>query len=76
MARGLIKRAVLQSGMLIKPRDHWPPFQGGLNMELAGTDDSGRQLFVYSYAASYNVSSTLLESCCHVCKSCNQGFTL
>ena len=56
MARGLIKRAVLQPGQLIKPREHWPPFQGGLTMELAGTDDNGQQLFKYTYAASYNVS--------------------
>lgn len=55
MARGLIKRAVLQPGALIKPREHWPPFQGGLTMELAGTDDSGQQLFKYAYTASYNV---------------------
>ncbi len=56
MARGLIKRSVLKAGLLIAPKEHWPPFDGGLSMELAGVTPGGHQLFKYTHSATYHVS--------------------
>ncbi len=57
MARGLIKRSVLKAGLLIAPKEHWPPFEGGLSMELAGVTPGGQQLFKYTHSAAYHVST-------------------
>ena len=57
MARGLIKRGVLKAGLLIAPKEHWPPFEGGLSMELAGITPGGHQLFNYTHSAAYHVSA-------------------
>ena len=56
MARGLLKRIQLKAGLLTAPKEHWPPFEGGLSMEVAGVNSDGRQMFRYTPSASYNVS--------------------
>ena len=78
MARGLLKRSVLKAGLLIAPREHWPPFEGGLSMELAGVTPGGHQLFKYTHSAAYHVCTPStpfytnffpyqfgLDWCCH-----------
>ncbi|DBA78426.1 hypothetical protein WJX79_008278 [Trebouxia sp. C0005] len=65
MARGLIKRSVLKAGLLIVPKEHWPPFEGGLSMELAGTTVAtsarSHQLFKYTHSAAYHAVQMLFE---------------
>ena len=55
MARGLIKRTPLKAGLLIVPAEHWPPFEGGLSMELAEATSDGQQCFKYTHSAAYHV---------------------
>lgn len=61
MARGLIKRSVLKAGLLIAPKEHWPPFEGGVSMELAGVTQGGHQLFKYTHSAAYHAVQMLFE---------------
>ena len=67
MARGLIKRSVLKAGLLIVPKEHWPPFEGGLSMELAGTTVAtsarSHQLFKYTHSAAYHVCTPSTPLC-------------
>ena len=56
IARGLLKRTQLKAGLLTAPKEHWPPFEGGLSMEVDGVTSDGRQMFRYLPSASYNVS--------------------
>ena len=30
------RRRPLRKGVLVAPKDHWPPFDGGLSMEIVG----------------------------------------
>ncbi len=62
MARGLIKRTLLKAGLLIAPKEHWPPFEGGLSMELAGVTPGGHQLFRYIHSAAYHVKPLCIAS--------------
>ena len=55
IARGLLKRTQLKAGLLTAPKEHWPPFEGGLSMEVAGVTSDGRQMFRYTPSASYHV---------------------
>lgn len=56
MSRGLLRRSPLKAGLLTSPKEHWPRFEGGLSMEVAGVTSDGRQMFRYTPSASYNVS--------------------
>ena len=61
MARGLIKFATLKPGLLIVPKEHWPPFEGGLSMELDGLTSDGKQLFRYTHSQAYHVRDRTQE---------------
>lgn len=74
MARGLTKRAQLKAGLLIAPKEHWPPFEGGLAMELAGVNSDGRQTFRYTHSASYHVSLQICYSFTAVCFYTNMQY--
>lgn len=55
-ARGLIKQqGPLKKGMLITPRNTWPPFvRGDLVLSHVGTSASGREQYSYVPSASYD----------------------
>mmetsp|Transcript_19161 Transcript_19161/g.41385 ORF Transcript_19161/g.41385 Transcript_19161/m.41385 type:complete len:710 (+) Transcript_19161:50-2179(+) len=63
-ARGMApgRRRPLKKGLLVAPKEHWPPFEGGLSMEICGVKD-GRQLFRYRYSPSYRTTQGLFEQC-------------
>lgn len=56
-ARGLLRRAPIQPGILVTPKDTWPRFDSGITMEMmtvAGTDEP---MFSLAYAGAYKVVS-------------------
>ena len=55
IARGAVRRTPLRRGLLVAPRDTWPPFDGGVSMEPAGTAPDGSQRFRYVHSAAYQV---------------------
>ncbi|KAK9829524.1 hypothetical protein WJX72_006318 [[Myrmecia] bisecta] len=63
MARGLIQRRHMKRGILIQPKDHWPPLDGGISMEVAGYTKDGKQLFTYTHSANYQAVQSSFEEC-------------
>ncbi|KAL3147449.1 hypothetical protein ABBQ38_014508 [Trebouxia sp. C0009 RCD-2024] len=62
LARGLLKRVQLKSGMLTTPKDHWPPFEGGIHMEVAGKPTAdGRPMFRYTHSPAYHGVQMVFE---------------
>ncbi|KAL3162159.1 hypothetical protein ABBQ32_009867 [Trebouxia sp. C0010 RCD-2024] len=62
LARGLLKRVQLKPGMLTTPKDHWPPFEGGIHMEVAGKPTAdGRPMFRYTHSAAYHGVQMVFE---------------
>ena len=56
MARGLLKKLQLKPGLLTTPKDHWPPFERGIHMEVAEKPSAdGRPMFRYTHSAAYHV---------------------
>lgn len=55
IARGSVRRAPLRRGLLVAPRDTWPPFDGGISMEAGGTAPDGSQRFRYVHSVAYQV---------------------
>ena len=53
VARGVLRRAPLRKGLLVVPRDSWPPVGGGLSLEPAGHARDGAPRFRYAHSAAY-----------------------
>jgi len=53
VARGVLRRVPLRRGLLVTPRDTWPPPDGGLALEPAGHAADGAPLFRYAHSAGY-----------------------
>lgn len=62
VARGMLRRAPLRRGLLVAPRDTWPPLGGGLSLEPAGHARDGAPRFRYAHSAGYLVRSRALLS--------------
>ena len=54
-------RRPLKRGLLVSPKPHWPRFDGGLGMELAGLAPGGQQLFQYTHSFAYQSVQELFE---------------
>lgn len=65
VARGALRRAPLRCGMLVAPRDDWPPVDGGLELVPAGHAPDGAPLFAYTHSPAYLVRGT---ASAHACK--------
>ena len=63
VARGVLRRAPLRRGLLVAPRDTWPPLGGGLSLEPAGHARDGAPRFRYAHSASYLVRSLAFPLC-------------
>ncbi len=54
-------RRPLKRGLLVSPKPHWPRFDGGLGMELAGLTSGGQQVFQYTHSFAYQSVQELFE---------------
>eukprot|EP00798_Chlamydomonas_sp_ICE-L_P023358 gene23358-30614_t len=52
------RRKPTKKGVLVSPKDHWPPFEGGLVMECVGNKD-GYPLYRYNYSPNYKNTQTV-----------------
>lgn len=53
-ARGQLKRTPLKPGRLVKPRSHWPPWQGGFSMQPVQSSSSIPE-YAYVESPGYQV---------------------
>lgn len=53
----------MKKGWLVAPKEHWPPHEGGLSMEVAGTTEDGRPLFCYVHSPAYQATQAAFEQC-------------
>ena len=53
VARGALRRVPLRRGLLVTPRDNWPPPDGSLALEAAGHAADGVPLFRYTHSPAY-----------------------
>lgn len=53
VARGALRRVPLRRGLLVTPRDNWPPPDGSLALEPAGHAPDGVPLFRYTHSPAY-----------------------
>jgi hypothetical protein len=54
-------RRQLKRGLLVSPKPHWPRFDGGLGMEIAGLSAGGQQMFRYTHSYAYEAVQELFE---------------
>ena len=62
-ARGLIVKAKLKPGILIKPRDQWPKFENLLEMKSLGSNKDGSQVWNYVLSGKGGAAQHLYEEC-------------
>ncbi|KAK9819275.1 hypothetical protein WJX81_004556 [Elliptochloris bilobata] len=63
VARGVLRRVPLRRGLLVVPRDTWPPVGGGLALEPAGHTADGVPRFRYTHSPAYLAVQTMFQEC-------------